>query len=477
MEEILLESKKYEKKYNCKYCNYRDTRLKLVSHIEKKHKDMIPQGYTAARIAFNIANKKEHGTCVECGKETPWNEDKWKYERLCGDKKCIQAASERANKNMMKVYNKTHLLNDPEQQKKMLSSRSISGEYRFADGEKRSYCGSYEKKLLEFQEKVLNYHSYDIQTPGPVIEYEFEDKKLFWITDQYIVPANLVIDVKDGGDNPNNRDMKDYREKQIAKEYAISRLGKYNYIRLTNNNFQQLLLILIKIKEQLMDNNDTDVIIDINESLATAGTMANATDNDVYVVSRTLNNTFVDDIISNKDMSKMYAVNLNNEIEKVTSSYLDDYKCIMHKYKNESNILDEIHNLYINKESVEYSPNFFYEKITNKPCICAEQIMFDELFILETDMYTKSIIETNILLETINNFNNMHAFPLANLDEICIRNNILKEYSNLDIYKDPKGYFLININDKNRSEYFNSMSELSNANAYLFDILNKGVLK
>jgi hypothetical protein len=42
-----------------------------------------------------------------------------------------------------------------EGQVKMLANRKISGEYKFQDGGKRTYTGSYEKKCLEFMDKVL----------------------------------------------------------------------------------------------------------------------------------------------------------------------------------------------------------------------------------------------------------------------------------------------------------------------------------
>ena len=166
---------------------------------------------------------------------------------------------------MLNVHGVEHLLGDAEHQKKMLASRKISGTYKFQDGGVREYCGSYERKLLEFYDKVLNVPSSDIMSPGPIIEYMYKGKKHQWITDLLYIPANLVHDVKDGGDNPNNRQMDEYREKQIAKEEAIAKLDKYNYIRLTNNNFQQLILILAEIKELLLDDSDKN-IIRINEN-------------------------------------------------------------------------------------------------------------------------------------------------------------------------------------------------------------------
>ena len=136
----------------------------------------------------------------------------------------------------------------------MLANRSISGEYRFKDGTKFNYVGSYEKKFLEFLDQVLDFDGYDIMAPGPTFEYEFEGETHKWITDFMIIPYNLVIDVKDGGDNPNNRSMVKYRNKQKAKETMITTSqGKYSYLRLTDNQFGQLLEIFLALKERMDD--------------------------------------------------------------------------------------------------------------------------------------------------------------------------------------------------------------------------------
>lgn len=268
---ILLESSQ-ERRYKCPFCDERYVKTKLVDHIDNKHQNMIPEGYTSARVVFNMINKKEHGTCVcGCGRETPWREDVWRYDRYATPA-CKEKYSKEMKQRMVRVYGKEHLLNDPEVQEKMLNSRSISGTYKFTHGGEVSYVGSYEMKLLEFLDKVMGYKAIDVESPGPTIEYMYKGKKHFWITDQYLVPYNLVFDCKDGGDNPNNRDMKEYREKQIAKENAIKSQGKYNYIRLTDNNFAQLMLILVELKEQMMNTDNRDPIIRIFESVNESST-------------------------------------------------------------------------------------------------------------------------------------------------------------------------------------------------------------
>jgi hypothetical protein len=160
---------------------------------------------------------------------------------------------------MLRVYGKVHLLDDPEHQEKMLANRRISGTYVWKkDGTKFTYTGSYEKKLLEFLDDVMNYDSKDILTPGPVLEYEYKGKKHIWITDCLIISLNLIIEIKDGSSNKNLRPMKSYREKQVYKEKMITNQGTYSYIRLTNNEFDQLLGILAELKLQNVESNGSD---------------------------------------------------------------------------------------------------------------------------------------------------------------------------------------------------------------------------
>lgn len=272
MNEIALmeaASSVYKRKYQCPYCNDKYDRVKLVDHIEKKHSEFIPKDFTASRIVFNIVNKKEKGKCTICGKESPWDEDKCRYDRFCSDK-CKKAYEQLAAERLKRIRGTTkqEMLKDPEYQNNvMLANRSISGKYKFQDGTIRTYVGSYEHKFLEFMDKFLNVKSEDLETPGPIIEYKFKGETHKWITDAYYAPYNLAFDIKDGGDNPNKREMPEYRAKQTAKEDAIRKQGKYNYIRLTDNKFEQLIELMLELKELYIENNgEYNPIIRINES-------------------------------------------------------------------------------------------------------------------------------------------------------------------------------------------------------------------
>lgn len=246
------------RKYKCPYCNKKYERPKLITHINRVHEDMIPEGYTATRIVFDVANPNTKHVCRICGRDVEWNEKAGRYNVLCGNPKCKEAMREEYKKNMIRVKGTYNILNDPEQQKAMLAGRRISGKYKFQDGGVVEYTGTYEKNFLEFLDNVMNIPSSDIMAPGPTMEYEYNGKKHIYIPDFYYIPYNLIIEVKDGGDNPNTRassSMTASREKTIAKERVVSDKGEYNYLRLTNNQFDQFIDILMDIKENIINGN------------------------------------------------------------------------------------------------------------------------------------------------------------------------------------------------------------------------------
>lgn len=249
----------YTKKYTCPYCNFRASKQDLIIHVNDVHSELIPKDYTASRVVFNHIYNKECGRCTECGKPTEWDEEHCRYKRQCSDE-CRKHYSDKMHSNVENVYGYWNMCSNTEHLKKMLAGRRISGKYRFKNSSgTHSYVASYEHKLLEFEDTVCNIDAKDLFCPGPIIEYQYTNpstgstENAIWITDQYYTLYNLIIEVKDGGDNPNTRDMPLYRAKQIGKEESIKKLNKYNYIRLTNNEFNQLLYAFAILKMQ-----DTD---------------------------------------------------------------------------------------------------------------------------------------------------------------------------------------------------------------------------
>ena len=278
MDNILLEEsgttkKSPPKKYKCPYCDQRFERSKLHIHIQDKHADLIPEGYTALRVAFNTINNKTEGHCIICKGVTDWNEDKGRYERLCNNPECKEKYKQMVAERNKRKYDTERLQTDPRYaeyvQKKALEGRKISGKYKFADGGILGYVGTYERKFLEFCDKVMHCKSEDFLEPGPAISYMFQEKEHIYLPDYYYIPYNLIVEIKDGGNNKNNHPKRtgEDEEKLLAKESAVAKLKKYNYVRVTNNDFGQFMSVMAMLKFQMNSQGDNvDFIIKINEA-------------------------------------------------------------------------------------------------------------------------------------------------------------------------------------------------------------------
>lgn len=238
-----MANNKKNKIYKCPFCSYKyKEKQALYNHMEKEHKDQL-NGLTPAHCYFNIRNKKDHGSCIICKKETEFNEATEKYERLCSDacrKKYRQLYKERMEKA---GKDPDKFLNDPEQQKKMLERRKISGTYVWADGSKTKYNSSYEKDFIEFMETFFpDFKPSDLMAPAPqIFEYTFEGKQHFYIPDFYITSLDLIIEIKAG-------DNKHYRERDLGKEEAKdSVVGKsnHNYIKILDKEYDEFYNLIL----------------------------------------------------------------------------------------------------------------------------------------------------------------------------------------------------------------------------------------
>ena len=352
---------------------------------------MIPEGFTPFRLVFNYVNKKPlsyHGKCTECGGPTPWDENKGRYDRQCEKKACKESYVKKFEENMMRTRGVTRISATEEGQKQMLANRKISGTYVMSDGAKKTYTGSYELKGLEFMDKVMHIKSSDILCPGPILEYSFEGKTHIYITDFYYQPYNLIIEVKDGGDNPNKRNMPEYRAKQIAKEQFIIKHTNYNYLRLTNNDFSQLLAVFANLKMQMVENTG-ERVIHVNENkfltemmnALNSGKVVGLKDSDAYIVNYMQNNVFSDDTYNNAykvgisnsvRLDNIFGPDENgkfNKIDESTIKIADFYKIPISVGEASS----KLHS-YIGSD---VSNTFVYETLFNKKMYTHDQIMIE----------------------------------------------------------------------------------------------------
>lgn len=462
------------KRYKCPYCEFRADRENLIYHVGEEHEDMIPQGYTARRVVFNMINHKEHGKCVICAKNTDWIEDAGHYDRYCSDK-CRNKARSNYLKNVVRVKGTTNLMEDPEFQKKLLAGRKISGNYKFKDGGVRSYTGSYEKNLLEMADKLLNIESKYIMTPGPTLEYSYNGETHKWIVDQYWEPWNLLIEVKDGGTNPNKRDMKEYRTKQLCKEVMITDLGEFNYLRLTNNQFPQLLEILMEIKKQNMDGEVTPIIkiyehaplLEMTHHINKRVEKDPRDQHGVYFISYSFHSYVDDESIEGFGLSTDLIPNKILTVKEgklVTEpvSFLNDRKVTVYKYLGETDIksiitTDDVHDTYL------------YEALTGKKMFIREQALLDVDNFALVDPIKYSITKecyTATMYEEFNEAKDTRFyFPMMESNDIYYAELLTNGYG-VTIMEDIDGYFVYNEEMKQRSKSYKSITDIPKEAVY-----------
>ena len=401
-------------KYGCPLCNNSSKKYKkedLVIHITDNHENELPEDFTPFRYVFNYVNKKPlsyHGKCTECGGPTEWDENKGRYNRQCGKKACHDSFVKKFEENMVKTKGVTRISKTAEGQVQMLANRKISGSYKFKNGVEKTYTGSYEKKAFEFMDKVMNINPDDLMCPGLILEYTFDGKKYMYITDFYYQPYDLVIEVKDGGNNPNKRNMPVYRAKQEAKEEYIIKHTKYNYLRLTDNDFSQLLSTFFSLKMEMVDNTQNRVI-HVNESfkdeespiheLMTAAAytpVVGMRDSGAYIINLPKNNVFDSEFgITNKYMDRIFGLDKDSNLCKLDE---DDDK---EEYKKIKEYVDLLYRLddSISEVSAKLSK------------ILGENMTQEELYkvITETDLYTIDQISAqfNAVLNEYSTVNNI----------------------------------------------------------------------
>jgi predicted nucleic acid-binding Zn ribbon protein len=227
--------------------------------MDSLHSDQL-NGLTPAHDYFNKKYKKDHGTCIVDGMMTEFNEVTERYERLCSER-CKKIYREQFKRRMQNKYGKVHLLNDAEVQKKMQRHRRIAGVYKWSDGAKFDYLGTYELDFLTYLDKVLGMDSKDILSPAPVeIPYKFEGKDHFYMPDAFIVPFNLLVEIKGTNKFYQQRDY----NKELTKDEAAKK-SKFNYVKVIDKNYEELVDVIDKLRSK----DDDKPIINEDNNLMT----------------------------------------------------------------------------------------------------------------------------------------------------------------------------------------------------------------
>lgn len=207
------------------------TKGALYAHIEENYRNLLSESMPPARLYFNLKYNKTVGKCVMTGQPTNWNPVTEKYERFASEKARL-AYREMFKERMKAKYGKTHILDDPEQQKKMLNNRSISIDYKWNDGEITKVNSKLEEKFLAFIESTYRFTKGCLEEP-PTIYYKLDHgTSSFYLPDFYIPTLNLIVEIK--GSNPHYQERDSYKELLKAKS---TREEGFNFIQINDENY------------------------------------------------------------------------------------------------------------------------------------------------------------------------------------------------------------------------------------------------
>ena len=487
-----------ERRIACPLCRRKDFKDKLIRHIEKDHEDII--GEISAEQFLYDKTHPGSGKCIVCGNKTDWNEKTGKYHRVCSNPRCKEELRAKFKKNMIRVHGKVSLLDDAAHQAKMLAHRSISGTYVYSDGTKFTYTGSYEHKAIEFMDKVLHCNSKDIIMPGPVIDYTDQyGNSRQWITDIYYVPYNLIIEVKDGGDNPNNRQMDEYRAKQVSKEAELIKLGEYNYLRLTDNKFVQLMEVLALLKDQeINDPTATNKVIRINESAVyddrffTLDDVEESEEDDdnipqEYDIIRRISDLkeyaarehmgvgAVGGIVGTMDGNMLVQYTPHKHSfsgEKDGFGIVDDKKSTKLRVKSDNEeteivdkepfLQDKFYKSYRHKRDRVTWENAInlYEEITGKVMLSKDQLEYDDDF-TEADLDRDNKLTLMNAIYSIESELYDTSLPLCDILDVNTAKSKLKEFpEGTMIMEDNNGYFAVDLESKIRTKSYKTILEI-----------------
>lgn len=276
----------------CPVCrHYYGPKKMVLTHMEGMHGRNIPANMSTGKFYYALYHDgKTTGICTICGNPTKYDETTGRTKILCENIKCKQVFSERAQQNSLKVLGVRHSTQLHEYQMKMLANRKISGEYAWSDGKATiQYVGSYEHRFLQFLDNFLDFDPLTIHAPCPLVFYYEYDGEIHEHTpDFYIDILDLIVEIKHGGDNPNNHPKIQAVDvqKDIAKEKAIHN-SSHNYIKIVNNDFGPFIQLLAKLTDERQSDIKNRHFI-INESSAeieTTGTVRYMLDTrDIYFI-------------------------------------------------------------------------------------------------------------------------------------------------------------------------------------------------
>lgn len=257
--------------YRCVVCGLKFTTLKKWgAHMAKEHPDVIFPEYSDARYFYFQLTGKKVGSCIICKSETEWNEGTQKYARFCDNPECKEKYRNIFKNRMINKHGKVHLLNDPDQQRKMLAAKKNSGKYKFNDGSEIGYHSSYELDFLRMLDRFFAFSGDDIMSPSPHTYYydyknlndkENEGRK-FYIPDFYIPSANLEIEIKQSTNN-HHKMLRIDKVKELCKDEMMKTLPEVNYFKILEKDYTAFYDYLEDLND-VVELADNDIAIEAN---------------------------------------------------------------------------------------------------------------------------------------------------------------------------------------------------------------------
>lgn len=241
--------------FKCPECGMKFSSMPGWSkHIKVHHPGLIPKGYSDMQFLYYCVTGRTHGNCIQCGKETAWNETNGKYNRFCNNPKCKEEYTKIAKQRMIDKYGKEHLLNDPNMQRKMLKHKAISGTYKFSNKSGQvDYVGTYEKDFLYMMDHVLGFSAKDIMGPSPHnYIYMYEGKAHVYIPDFYIPNYNLEIEIKTD-ENKHHKIQAVDKVKEKLKDEVMSKNPSINYFKILDKDYTEFFKYLTDKKFEIDD--------------------------------------------------------------------------------------------------------------------------------------------------------------------------------------------------------------------------------
>ena len=232
------------------------------TRMENCRPELIPDGWTPARYFYFLQTKKDHGSCIICKNNTEWLESRMKYARFCNNPKCKEIYREQFKNRMIKSYGKITLLNDPEQQRKMLLAKKNSGYYELSDGSKIEYASSYEHHFLMMIDHLFRITGNDIMGPSPhTYYYDYinpEDKenegKKFYIPDYYFPSMNLEVEIKQNT-STHPKILRIDKVKEKCKDDMMKTIPGINYIKIIDKNYEDFFKFIIDFKNRSLSDD------------------------------------------------------------------------------------------------------------------------------------------------------------------------------------------------------------------------------